>query len=594
MSFFPLWNLKGTQSVKTPAVWVAHLEEDGTDKEEGAKSDDSNGIEGMTEEFIVCLARAVKEAQQDEKCCYHCSSTEHFIHECLLVKASSNSHPFKLKGGDGTGEGSSDPSSQDGQAKGAPGGDTQGIGHHIQTPFLNPDPFHQWHGIKNVAQVRINGESCMALLDNGTQINTIMPSSVESCSFEVGPLSDLVGECVTCVGLGNALTWPMGYVIIWVQVDGVQGYDEDQIAMVIPDLSNFVARVPIILGTPTISHIVNMIKEKDIDALVMPWVNAWVAYLLAVWWATATVESDKITVGESYLSEYDEVVTAKDTKTIDAFSSYVIHARTGMAHTGEGINMMTQTLCTEDGSLSQGLAVQNAYTELHDGSRNVAMGVRNSTAYPQTLRKKSPVARAVTVTWVPEHHTQTSIMEVVDGAQGLPMPKLTVEQRQRKLFEELDLSGLESWPPKLADSAWCLLAEYHNVFSLEPSEFGCTHLTEHLIKVTYNTPFKEWFWQISPPLVEEVHTHFWEMLDSGAICPSQSVWCNAVVLVQKKDRGLHFCIDFCHLNAHTKKDWRRGQQEVRVDVAFRRCLEGFWSIETGMHDSSHFGFCWLH
>ena len=39
-------------------------------------------------------------------------------------------------------------------------------------------------------------------------------------------------------------------VIIWVQVDGVQGYDEDQIALVIPDLSNFMAWVPMILEPP--------------------------------------------------------------------------------------------------------------------------------------------------------------------------------------------------------------------------------------------------------------------------------------------------------------------------------------------------------
>ena len=74
----------------------------------------------------------------------------------------------------------------------------------------------------------------------------------------------------------------MGYVVIWVQVDGVQGYDKDQIALVISDLSNFVAQVPIILGTPMISHVIILIKEKEIDALVMPWVNAQVAYLLAV------------------------------------------------------------------------------------------------------------------------------------------------------------------------------------------------------------------------------------------------------------------------------------------------------------------------
>ena len=86
MSFFPLWKLKGTQLVKAPAIWVAHMEEISTDKEEGAKSDDPNGIEGVTEEFIVHLVRAVKESQQDEKCCYHCNSPEHFICECLLVK----------------------------------------------------------------------------------------------------------------------------------------------------------------------------------------------------------------------------------------------------------------------------------------------------------------------------------------------------------------------------------------------------------------------------------------------------------------------------------------------------------------------------
>ena len=80
MSFFPLQKSKGNQPVKTPTVWVVHLEHD------SAESDDPNGTEGMMEEFIVHLAQAVKEAQQDEKCCYHCSSLEHFIHKFPLVK----------------------------------------------------------------------------------------------------------------------------------------------------------------------------------------------------------------------------------------------------------------------------------------------------------------------------------------------------------------------------------------------------------------------------------------------------------------------------------------------------------------------------
>ena len=82
-----------------------------------------------------------------------------------------------------------------------------------------------------------------------------------------------------------------------------------------------------------------------------------------------------------------------------------------------------------------------------------------------------------------------------------------------KLFKELDLSSLESWP--LALVAWWLLVEYHGVFSLEPTKLGCTHSTKHMNKVTDDTPFKEWFRWIPLPFLNEVHKHLWEMLDEG-------------------------------------------------------------------------------
>ena len=93
----------------------------------------------------------------------------------------------------------------------------------------------------------------MALLDNGAQVNTIMPRYVSNHSLQVGPITDLMGSKVTCMWLGNAYTRPLGYIVIWVQVNGVWGYDEDQIALVIPDFSNFAAQIPVILGTPIIS-----------------------------------------------------------------------------------------------------------------------------------------------------------------------------------------------------------------------------------------------------------------------------------------------------------------------------------------------------
>ena len=467
-----------------------------------------------------------------------------------------------------------------------PRGGTQGVGWWMQTLFLNPDPFQHWYGVKNVARVKINGKSCMALLNNGMQMNTIMPSYVKSCSLEVGPITNLIGRWVTCIGLGNAYTWPLGYVVIQVQVDEVQSFNEDQIALVVPDLLNFAARIPVILGTPTISHIINVIKEREIDALVTPWANAHVPHLLSVWRDAATVE-DIQAMGESSLSEYNEVVATKNTETVDAFSSHVIPVKAEKAYMEEGMNIMTHALWVKDGSLPQDLTVQNVYNELREGSKNVVVVVRNSMAYPQTLKKKTLVARAVATTVVPELLAEARLLEGVDKPQDSHTPKLTVRQRQGTLFEELDLSGLESWPPELADSTQWLLAKYHNVFSLEPTELGCTHSTKHIIKVTNDTPFKEQFRWIPLPLVEEVHSHLWEMPDLGAIWPSQSVWCNAVVLVIKKDGGLCFCIDFHHLNAHTKKDSYPLPRILEpfgslVGAGHFSCLDlklGFWQIK---------------
>ena len=67
-SFFPLRKLKGNQPFsKKPAVWLVQLEED-ADNGEDPESDDPDGIKGVMEEFMVWLARVVKDAQTDEKC----------------------------------------------------------------------------------------------------------------------------------------------------------------------------------------------------------------------------------------------------------------------------------------------------------------------------------------------------------------------------------------------------------------------------------------------------------------------------------------------------------------------------------------------
>ena len=55
-------------------------------------------------------------------------------------------------------------------------------------------------------------------------------------------------------------------------------------------------------------------------------------------------------------------------------------------------------------------------------------------------------------------------------------------------------------------------------------------------------------------MYDDMRAHIQEMLDNGAICKSHSPWASAVVLVQKKDGGLRFCIDLRKLNEQTIKD----------------------------------------
>ena len=203
------------------------------------------------------------------------------------------------------------------------------------------------------------------------------------------------------------------------------------------------------------------------------------------------MEDDKVAAGVLDPTEYDEVVTTKDTETIDAFSSHIICVRTRIACTGVRLNVMTQALHAEDGSSLQGLTVQNTYTEMYNGSKHVTIVVRNSVVYPQTLETRIPVAREVAANQVPELQMQPRMIEVLDEVQGIQTPKLTMKQRQEKLFEKLDMSGLESWPPELSNSTQSLLAQYHDIFSLELSELGCNHSTKHVIKVTNDIPFKE-------------------------------------------------------------------------------------------------------
>ena len=130
----------------------------------------------------------------------------------------------------------------------------------------------------------------------------------------------------------------------------------------------------------------------------------------------------------------------------------------------------------------------------------------------------------------------------------------SVEDDGSWILDLIDLSGLENWPEKLQLEAKEMLKRNAKVFSKDNMDMGRTNLVKHHIKLTDPVPVKEAYRRIPPQMYDEVKTHLQEMLDLGAIRPSNSPWASAIVLVRKKDGRLRFCIDLRKLNNRTVKD----------------------------------------
>ena len=110
-----------------------------------------------------------------------------------------------------------------------------------------------------LVDLTIEGRNVNTLADSGSQVNMITPALVQQYAFPVLPLEDLMDYPLNLVGLGRKCTSPLGFVILHMQVWGIAGYDEDAVFLVVPDESEFGWRVPVVVGTCTISIMINVI-----------------------------------------------------------------------------------------------------------------------------------------------------------------------------------------------------------------------------------------------------------------------------------------------------------------------------------------------
>ena len=137
-------------------------------------------------------------------------------------------------------------------------------------------------------------------------------------------------------GIGSISVEPVGFVMMNVKVPYVQGYDEDQLAIVMddPGMSEWL----VILGTPTIYWVMEVIKESEISKLAVPWAMRDVPARFG-----QAVLNDVANKPISSLN-VDEVVRVASKCTVPPFGHKAIHGKVNLVLHGYKMNVMNHGL----------------------------------------------------------------------------------------------------------------------------------------------------------------------------------------------------------------------------------------------------------
>jgi hypothetical protein len=168
------------------------------------------------------------------------------------------------------------------------------------------------------------------------------------------------------------------------------------------------------------------------------------------------------------------------------------------------------------------------------------------------VRLINPTDKAIYVTRGQEVTTAEEACVIddapVDGVeQGQPAPELPDYLKSwfvdTCIREQLE----ERWQKALK----ALLLKRIRTFASSNRDLGRTALVEHDIDTGDCPPIRQPARR--PPITQQpvVEQHVKDMLEAGVIEPVQSPWAAPVVLVQKKDGSVRFCVDYRRLNAVT-------------------------------------------
>ena len=456
-----------------------------------------------------------------------------------------------------------------------------------QSNCTNPDPWARIVGSRNTAAIYVDGIATTALFDTGAEIQLVSKQFCEDHNIEIQPIAKLT-ECST---MNGEIFGYEGFVELNVQIPG-RDFSEDHLFLVTSEISHQ-KEIPIVLGTyfiGSLSQYVQGFDKEEFDSLDNTIKQAYLS------WVEAT------RIREQYGCEppLGFVRTTKPV-TIQAGTSREIHGLTKIKHGGYSVNCISEPAMGH--KLPKGLNLIPGYSPLGPGSCRVSALIENKSNTNITIPARTVICQLGLANKIPklvypgddcdndqdpegldetdegltykQYEQYRAVSEQLDSEMNDDTQSVKIEDIGPEhgidgtdsndtqsndqddgswILDLIDLSGIKDWPEQLQHDTKEMLKRNAKVFSKDDMDIGRTNLVKHHIKLTDPAPFKEAYRRIPPQMYDEVKAHIQEMLDLGAIRPSNSPWASSIVLVRKKDGRLRFCIDLRRLNNRTVKD----------------------------------------
>lgn len=227
------------------------------------------------------------------------------------------------------------------------------------------------------------------------------------------------------------------------------------------------------------------------------------------------------------------------------------------------------------------------------GGENTCVPVRlvNPTSVEVKIHKGTKIAMI-------EQLDVSAVLAVTDETPPRQESPMVAKEKQEMLWALVEQCG-ESLSEAEKRQAYHLFLAYADVFASSDDDLGRTGMLKHSIDTADNHPIRQPARRVPPFRREEVHKLLKDMLERDVIQPSSSPWASPVVLVQKKDGTLRFCVDYRKLNAITRKDaYPIPRIDDTLDTLAGSCwfstldlLSGYWQVEVAEEDRPKTAFC---